>query len=670
MALSDELSTLSIEDRKILRAGFSGEKVDLESLKNAANKLSTGSLKELSSSMRQRMTAEDDKRALQEMFEAQTLTGQLKKAGRSALESAIEVGEFIDKYTGAPTRAAIEKLQEGEFTGSLKAFGEQFGEDPALAPTGKEIAVKAGLSPKESIDLPVFGKVSPAGIAGLGIDITADPTNIIPLGAAAKLGTRAIGKTAKGTLSLAKKGIAKGSAAAIRSARAKSPYFDEVSKAISLKFKPQRAPDFGELVDIAKKNKIDPEVLPEAVEFGKESVITRAMRKKGEGVLGEPILRRHENAIKEVNNAIVNNLEDVSGGRILTPEEAGQVIREGYQRSIEDFFKQIDTTYATIGERAGPGFRLDPKAQAKLNSVLEATEESANKLVNSIDPIKQKQAKITLDAVEKLRASDGNYVQLVEDLQDIGSVGFNRQAIVGIVPPDVRAMRKLYHDVQKPMIDTIREQLGPQIADDLLENNKLMSEFLSDRNIVSKAVLNDRLADEQVFKVLVSNADTKKIDALLGMLRPEEVSQLKGAFFDSLIKRDIEGQFTFRSLFNRLQNKQAIAERLFEPEEMDNLLDLTRLGDRLGLPILSTSGTGAAESFKNIPEAVGRGFGNDAIIDSLKRMARGQKVEKVVPKGTPISLRRGRVERALKAAQVGSVQERNPDTPLNNALRR
>jgi hypothetical protein len=668
--MQDELSTLSTNELKILRGGLGGERVDLDAFKDVAGKLSTDTLKSLRGQIQEQMTREDDKKFMRELVEAQTLTGQLKKAGRSALESAIEVGEFVDRYTGAPTRAAISKLQEGEIVGSLEAFGEQFGEPSAKAPTGKEIAVKAGLSPKETIDFPVLGKVSPAGIAGLGIDIAADPTNIIPLGAAAKLTGRAGKKAGELALGLAKKGIMKGSVAASRAIRAKSKLADEAAEALALKFKPQRAPDFNEMVDIASKNNINPEILPEAIEFGKESVITRAIRKKGEGVLGEPILRRHENAINEVNQAVVNNLEEISKGRVLSPEEAGQVIREGYQRSIEDFFKQIDFTYDSIGKQVGRTFRLDPKAHNKLDKVLEATERSANKLINSIDPVKQKQAKITLDAVEKLRASNGNYAQLVEDLQDIGSVGFNRQTIVGLVPPDVKAMRKLYREVQEPMIDTIRKQLGGNIADDLIENNKLMTEFLSDRNIVSKVVLNDRLADEGVFRVLISNADSKKLDALLGMLNPDEVSQLKGAFFDSLIKRDIEGAFTFRSLFNQLRNKKMIAERLFEPEELNNLMDLTRLGDRLGLPILSTSGTGAAESFKNIPEAVSRGLTSDVIVDSLKRMARGEKAEKAVSKVPPISFKRGPIERAAKAAQVGAVQERNPDTPLNNALRR
>ena len=148
-------------------------------------------------------------------------SGMLERAGETVLSGLVAAGEFVDKYTGAPTRAAIEAGMEGE--SPLEAFGEQFGEDPGMAPTGKQIAQKLGVTEKNLSDLapglftedPEMAKewlkfkkggaadISGTGAAGLVIDILADPTNIIPgkvLTAPAKGGLRLGKKVATKTI--------------------------------------------------------------------------------------------------------------------------------------------------------------------------------------------------------------------------------------------------------------------------------------------------------------------------------------------------------------------------------------------------------------------------------------------------------------------------------------
>lgn len=103
------------------------------------------------------------------------------------------VGEFFDKYTGAPTRKAIHEAQMGR--DPISGFTGQFGEDPSLAPTGQDIAEKAGVpdtslnvgltsytNPKTGITVPIREEDAPTlqEAAGLGIDIAADPVNLIP----------------------------------------------------------------------------------------------------------------------------------------------------------------------------------------------------------------------------------------------------------------------------------------------------------------------------------------------------------------------------------------------------------------------------------------------------------------------------------------------------------
>lgn len=81
--------------------------------------------------------------------------------------------EHLDAYTGAPTRAAIAKLQ-GDFTdlpGAASAAIEQFGADPKEAPTGQQLASNIGLTGISKT------------LAGLGLELAADPTSAITGGA-------------------------------------------------------------------------------------------------------------------------------------------------------------------------------------------------------------------------------------------------------------------------------------------------------------------------------------------------------------------------------------------------------------------------------------------------------------------------------------------------------
>lgn len=133
----------------------------------------------------------------------------------AVLRGVAKVGETIDKYGGAPTRAAISKLQDDvtEPGVALEAFKNQFGEDPKLAPTGKNIVRRAGipdatlseLAPAlysetgEGLPLKKGGALDPSasGALGFGVDVVADPLNVIPIGAAAKVITGTLGRGAK-----------------------------------------------------------------------------------------------------------------------------------------------------------------------------------------------------------------------------------------------------------------------------------------------------------------------------------------------------------------------------------------------------------------------------------------------------------------------------------------
>lgn len=113
----------------------------------------------------------------------------LKASAGAGLKGLQYVGEKLDQYSGAPTRAGLLagiKSEQGDLIGAGKnaweAAKSQFGEDPNLAPTGEDIVGELGMEDG-------IGKK----VAGFGVDVLADPLNVVPVGKLSGL----LGKGAK-----------------------------------------------------------------------------------------------------------------------------------------------------------------------------------------------------------------------------------------------------------------------------------------------------------------------------------------------------------------------------------------------------------------------------------------------------------------------------------------
>jgi hypothetical protein len=142
---------------------------------------------------------------LEELEELEALEAQQQKTSTALanIKSPVQKAasylgkglQAVDSVTGAPVRAAIGAI--GDEGSPMQAFGEQFGADPSKAPSGKDLAARAGLSTEEFFDTriklnPFTGKtlkVSPAGVVGGGIEALTDPTTYIG-GAVVKQGAK------------------------------------------------------------------------------------------------------------------------------------------------------------------------------------------------------------------------------------------------------------------------------------------------------------------------------------------------------------------------------------------------------------------------------------------------------------------------------------------------
>lgn len=545
----------------------------------------------------------------------------IEKEAKFALPIAATVGKTVDKYTGAPTRAAVGSLQAGGgLLGAAKTFGKQFGENPDLAPTGKDIARKAGVSDtllsdylpgvytkKDSGGLLRKGGLfdpSASGAAGLGVDIASDWSNFIPAKAALKGLGRVSGATKE--LELAGKGV--------------KDFTEPVTKIVDSILSPKRAANFEEAVNIAKKNGIDPDLLNSSIEFGRDSLIARGERGLREGPTGEKLFEKYNQGHQAISDAIDNQVTKMAGTAIPNEAVAGQALQQGFKDAQNHMLQSMDMTYKKAGQYA-PGIYINKDELEKINSKLNGIEKFAKgRISRGITNVEKEQGSQLLAAVDAVRNTKGKYGQFVETMQDLGSHAFPSKPIIGQVPVDIEKFSDLYHSMTDAAINTVRKDINPAFADELVKNNEVMSSFFGHRSTLA-GILESGKADENIFRALTS--DTKKLDALKQTVAPETFNLLKGAMLNGLIKRDVEGAVNFASTIKSLQKNRVKLGAVFSPEEMANISEIVKLGHDYGPAILSSSGTGASHAYKDVFKKIPRAIIDEKFIESRKAKARG-----------------------------------------------
>ena len=616
-----DLSHLSLEQLE----GMAKQRgISLEKKPPAAAPVTVASLSKMSQKQLLDLAAE---RGISLQAPAVKEKGFVESAKDAAIQGVVKVGQAVDSVTGAPTRAAIDSLQKGEgLLGSVKRFGGQFANDPSKAPTGKDIALNAGASNKQfKVDIPGTDykfEASPADLLGVGVDLTADPTNFIPGSSVIKgvgKGAKSVGRVALKAADVAIAPLKETSVVNAISNTAKGTKY-----AFDKLFNPKIADDFSDLSSIAQKNGIDPSSLPESIEFGDTSVISRAARQRREGLLGQQSFDQFEDGLTQVRDAADRKISEISRGPVLNPVEAGNYIRDSFDQAYDEFFSKIDTSYNKI-IKDYPGLTIADSAGAKLETALDGIEKFAKgRVARGVTQLQEAQGQRLLNSVAAIRNTNGSVKQAVEALRDIGEASFKSQNTLAAIPADVQRMRKLYGDITEAIHETIQTnvQNGHEISGALRINNNLMSEFFGDKSVLEKTIGNRNVAPENVFNSLVLSGDTRKIEALKNILGPERMQQIKGAALNSLIKRTDDLDFNFKQVRNAIRNKKSVLSELLDEGEALDFSELVKLGDRFGTPVLSTSGTGASNVFKDLGNNLQNAVFNESFVEGLKKRAR------------------------------------------------
>jgi hypothetical protein len=583
----------------------------------------------------------------------------LSSALKGLAQTAVDVGEAVDSYTGAPSRELLQSLAEGEGVGEAGLrFYEGFGSDPRDKATPMQTAESLGFedkvpdfvstmnqgfkgrytNPKTGATMSTLDKdqATALDVAEGGVAMLADWSNFVPVVSLAKL----LGKAGLATSKAGAKGLAKITGKGINAGTGTEVVGDVIDYGVDMAERtgrdlqklasPLPADDYESFVRIAIENDIDPKLLPESVKYGQDSFLSRAARSQAEGPGGEQARKSFTEGLEQVQSATVRKIEDLNpDGMLIDEVQAGDEIIRGYDEAVERMFDGNDWTYRAISQMA-PGIQLTEAAYDKLTKALNGLEKQATGLLRrGITATEKGQAQQILTAIDAVRSADSSVKQNVEALQMIGKHAFKKgKQALSDIPVDQKSFQKIYRELRDAIIESTRTKLGDDVADALMDNNQRMTQFFDDARAVARIIENESKAPEQIFRSLILNGNTKTVKALKSILTPDQIGRLKSAFMGSLIKVNPEDGFPFRSLWNALRNKKNVAKALFEPQEIRQIEELLQLGDRFGSPVLSSSGTGGSNKFMDLVKGVGDYFTNDIVINFLKRQ--GMKAEDAV----------------------------------------
>lgn len=592
----------------------------------------------------------------------------MAKVAGAILTPVGKVVEALDQFTGVPIRAGINAAQDvavsdlGASTlsqvpqglasfgsAALRNFGGRYNpfSDPNV-PDSKTLAIRGGtpltsLSEKipgafsetgEGVRLKKGGFFDPtaAGAAGFGLDL-ATPLpgvgEIKALGsvggtvakAVGKEGAKVAGKTARGTAKAVD--FATGTKAASKTLegvagalKTTGDAAKSVGKSIAKKYEGKYTPEYtGKHITTVEKNGLDPKLIPNSVKFGENSQASKFQRYEAEFLRPE-LADAHDAGLKQVQAAVRADIEKIGSrqskvpGGVKIPQdatEAGEIIRSGFNRKVDEFFDKADVRYQTIAKQF-PTISIPRGARQRLEANLLKHEEKAAKLLRtSTNSGEKAQLREFLEALQTVRNNSVTYGDFVSSMQSVGRTSFKNIPAGNVVPPDKALFKSLYHDLSGVAMETVSRQVGKKTAKELAENNKLISEFINDKGILG-VIGNSKKGPDIIFRDLIESGDVFKAKALKRALNKEEIQAVKSGWLNQQIKaiEAADGEFTFKMLNNRLRNPRAqrVVAAFFDKGELDNLKSLVDLGDQFGPKVLSTSGTGAVNTINGIVEKV------------------------------------------------------------------
>lgn len=622
---------------------------------------------------RLRAELEDEQEAAQqapqEPDQQSAIMAGLEFLGRNALKGVGALGSAIDIGTGARAlRAGVGSLLGAESTGAPSVFGgrQTTGEDiiKAAGIENKPITYAAynpALMPGEEEELGLGIGVKPSTVA----EIALDPSVLVGLPGVKQVvgaGVKGAGMAAKGTgelIGAAAKGVDIATGMRIASpvvegtataGKATAQTVKNVASKIKDYFKPTVSRDIDKIEEIATKVGADTKDLPAVLEFGQGSSVTKLEKTLAEGLGGEDLLAKHWNTRKKIDRAINTKISGSAGGQIPDNFQAGQKIVEGHDNAVQQLFDNIDVTNKSILQN-NPGMVLTNSNSKKIDSALDEIERMAKrragyetvdmatgevrKVAGTQIGAQKSQAQNIIDRVNAIRgtknkAGQYDYDSFLEAVQGMGADAHKIQSQYGIAI-DTATEQNLYRKLTDIRINDIEQQLGKDVANRLRDNNKTMSEFFKKTDSIKRAVKSGK-SEEKIYDQLIKSGDLRTIDSMKETM-PEAFAAARAKYLDDLISTGAESHIVNgqtvdyinygKSRIALSKNSEKLA-RMFSdsPEILKDIEDFTMLGQRMGAPVMSTSGTGGSIAVREGVKDVAKEAALKAQLDLLKKKAR------------------------------------------------
>jgi hypothetical protein len=135
---------------------------------------------------------------------------------------------------------------------------------------------------------------------------------------------------------------------------------------------------------------------------------------------------------------------------------------------------------------------------------------------------------------------------------------------------------------------------------------------------------------EEIFRKAIENADSNMLKDLKLVFadKPGVLKRAKASFIDSLMKVDEDGIFSFARFNNKVREPKTamVLSQLFEPQEIKDLLELTKMGENMGPQILNPSRTAEFMGLELTPKNIASEAAQRGIVSVMEQQARGRGV--------------------------------------------
>jgi hypothetical protein len=184
----------------------------------------------------------------------------------------------------------------------------------------------------------------------------------------------------------------------------------------------------------------------------------------------------------------------------------------------------------------------------------------------------------------------GDLNSVISQLQDVGESAYSTRRFLGEGPS---ADKTLLKDLYRALKQSVEESVPQEARIELKQSNENLSNFFRQNEIIGRAIQQEGVSGERIYKSLLSSGDSKKLEALKSILGADSeiLTQARVQLLDDLFKESVaaasQGDLKtpiFTKILQGLETPQArrVLNALYSPEELNDYKGLLLMGRDVG----------------------------------------------------------------------------------------